>query len=456
MFPGPGPADVWANGGIMNQLAVDLNEKITSANAEVFAMLSDLGKRIYFPSKGILSQSAEAKKLAKRFNATIGTAMENGVAMHLDSVMSSITGISANDALLYAPSPGLPALREAWQRKNQHDNPTLAGAPLSLPIVTNGLSHALSLVADLFINPGDTVIMPDMNWDNYHLNFYERCGAAIRYFKFFADRGEGLDLEAYRQAMAAARPGDKILVILNFPNNPSGYTPSSSEEEVLAAELLAAAERGVRVITLVDDAYFGLFFTADTSKQSFFTRIAGRHPRLLAIKADAATKEVYVWGLRVGFLTFSVGGAPTGSPLYAALEDKTAGLIRSTISNCSALSQSIILKALNHPDFFSQREAKSAEMATRAHRVRAVLDNPDFTPHFSAYPFNSGYFMCLKIKRHNANTLRLHLLNNYGIGTIAITDTNLRIAFSCLEAGDIAELFACVCQACRDLDGQNA
>lgn len=439
----------------MNQLAVDLNERITSTNTEVYEMLSALGKRIYFPSKGILSQSAEAKKLAKRFNATIGTAMENGVAMHLDSVMGSITGISANDALLYAPLPGVLALRDAWQRKNLRDNPALNDIPLSLPVVTNGLSHALALVADLFVNPGDTVIMPDMNWDNYHLNFHERCGADIRYFKFFAESGGGLDLDSFSQTIKAVKNGEKIVVVLNFPNNPSGYTPTDAEEEVMATELLAAAARGVRVIALVDDAYFGLFFTRSTPKQSFFTRIAGRHNRLLAIKADAATKEVYVWGLRVGFLTFSVGGAPTGSPLYTALEEKTAGLIRSTISNGSALSQNIILKALNHPDFFSQREAKSAEMAARANRAREVLDNPDFTPHFSAYPFNSGYFLCLKIKHHNANTLRLHLLNHYGIGTIAITDTNLRIAFSCLETNDIAELFACICQACRDLDAQN-
>ena len=70
----------------MNPLAQELNQKIVAANPHVFAMLSDLGKEIFFPSKGILSQSAEASKQAKRFNATIGTAMSDGQAMFLPSI----------------------------------------------------------------------------------------------------------------------------------------------------------------------------------------------------------------------------------------------------------------------------------------------------------------------------------------------------------------------------------
>lgn len=92
---------------MLNPLAVSLNEKIEAESPVAFSMLSTLGKRIFFPSKGILSQSAEAKKLAKNFNATIGTALEEHKAMHLSCVMDQLPGLSPNDALLYAPSSGL-------------------------------------------------------------------------------------------------------------------------------------------------------------------------------------------------------------------------------------------------------------------------------------------------------------------------------------------------------------
>ena len=104
----------------MNPLAESLNAVISREAPHLFEMLSELGKRFYFPSKGILSQSAEAKKKATRFNATIGTALENGEAMHLDCLMGQLPGISPDDALLYASSPGNQKLREAWQIGRAH------------------------------------------------------------------------------------------------------------------------------------------------------------------------------------------------------------------------------------------------------------------------------------------------------------------------------------------------
>ena len=80
----------------MNDLAYQLNEQICSVNPIVFEMLSSLGKRIYFPSKGILSQSAEAHKLAKNFNATLATAMDGTTAMNPPCVMDNPPAISPN------------------------------------------------------------------------------------------------------------------------------------------------------------------------------------------------------------------------------------------------------------------------------------------------------------------------------------------------------------------------
>ena len=60
----------------MNPLAQELNQTIEQKSPQVHGMLSDLGKNMFFP-KGILSQSAEAKEKANRFNATIGIATED-------------------------------------------------------------------------------------------------------------------------------------------------------------------------------------------------------------------------------------------------------------------------------------------------------------------------------------------------------------------------------------------
>ena len=73
----------------LNPQAEELNEIIKKNNKNVYEMLSDKGRAIFFPKKGILSQSAEAK--GKKINATIGIALEDdGTPMRLKSIAKKI------------------------------------------------------------------------------------------------------------------------------------------------------------------------------------------------------------------------------------------------------------------------------------------------------------------------------------------------------------------------------
>ena len=72
----------------MNKLAEELNSILEKNSPSLFGMLSDYGKRIYFP-KGIISQSAEAKQKANKFNATIGIAKDKDGPLFLDCVHHS-------------------------------------------------------------------------------------------------------------------------------------------------------------------------------------------------------------------------------------------------------------------------------------------------------------------------------------------------------------------------------
>ena len=98
----------------MNPLAVELNDFLKKNSIHTYEMLSEVGKNLYFP-KGILTQSAEAKEKAHKFNATIGMATEKGHPMYLPSVMDQIKGLEPEEALTYAPSFGIMPLRKAWK-----------------------------------------------------------------------------------------------------------------------------------------------------------------------------------------------------------------------------------------------------------------------------------------------------------------------------------------------------
>ena len=133
-------------------------------------------------------------------------------------------------------------------------------------------------------------------------------------------------------------------MLLNFPNNPTGYTPSVSEAQAIVQVLKDAAASGTKLVVLLDDAYFGLFYE-DSIKESLFGLLAESHPNILPVKIDGATKENYVWGLRVGFITYAAT-----PDVLDALEQKTKGIIRGTISSGSHISQTILLESLQSED----------------------------------------------------------------------------------------------------------
>lgn len=432
---------------MMNELAGQLNESIKSGNEHVYDMLSTLGKEIYFPKEGILSQSAEAAAHAKKYNATIGIATEKGIPMHLSVIQDKLSAFHPRDLYGYAPPAGKPELRTVWHQKMLRENPSLEGKSISTPIVTNALTHGLSIVADLFAEQGDAIIYPDKNWENYELTFgIRRHGESVNYPLFTEDfkfNSAGLT-----DALLAQQDKGKAIVLLNFPNNPTGYTPSREEGEEIVAAILKAAEAGINVVVVSDDAYFGLFFE-DSLKESLFGKLANLHPRILAIKIDGATKEEFVWGFRVGFITY----ASENKELLAALEQKTLGIIRATISSGPHPSQTFVLEALKAPEFPEQQEEKFHIMKGRANKVKSLLDSGKYGEDvWTYYPFNSGYFMCLKLHTVSAEALRLHLIHNYGLGTIALGETDLRIAFSCIEEENLEDLFDLVYSGIRDLE----
>ena len=432
----------------MNPLAVELNDTIRDANQHVLGMLSELGQRLYFP-KGILSQSAEAKKKANVCNATIGMAREGGEAMHVQSVMKWLSGLTPSEALGYAPATGNPDLRQRWLDLMVEQNPALRERRVSLPIVTNGITHGLSLVADLFADAGDAVVVPDKLWGNYRMIFGIRREAEIVEYPFFGPQG-GLDTAALAQALAAQKDR-KAIVILNFPNNPTGYSPTEAEAVEIASILKAAAQSGQRLVVVCDDAYFGLFYDDVVRSESLFSLLAEADERLLAVKLDGATKELYVWGLRMGFLTLSVGCGADPEPLYEALGKKVAGAIRGAISNCSQLGQSILLKALAEPSLAGELEEKCTVLRDRALKARELAAAPQFAEAWEPYPFNSGYFMCVRLRQIDGETFRSHVLDQHGIGVIATGGNDVRIAFSCVELDQLPHLFETMFQAVQEL-----
>jgi aspartate/methionine/tyrosine aminotransferase len=428
-------------------LAELANSVIREDCPQLFELLSERGRAFFFPTKGILAQGAEARQKARVANATIGIAVEDGEPMFLACLDRYFAGLSVGERYDYAPSHGKPALRQAWAQKQREETPSLDSQLVSNPVVTNALTHGLSVVGELFLDPGDEALSSELMWENYNLAWETRLGARISCYPFFDPALTGFNLEGFRQALRQ-RLGRKLMVSLNFPNNPSGYTPTRAEALAIVQILTEAAAAGSRLVVVCDDAYYGMFFDPACEPESLFGRLSRAHPNLLAVKVDGATKEEFAWGLRVGFITFGVQNGTAA--VYGALEDKTAGVIRAVVSSVTQSGQSIVLKALQDPDFRLQRAQKVAILRRRAEVTAVECRRPEYADCWDVYPFNSGYFMCLRLKGADADTIRMKLLDEYGVGTIALGEANLRVAFSCLTVEQIPAVFDAIAKAVRD------
>ena len=419
---------------MINPLAQELNKTLKGSIAD--SLMSEMGRRLYFPN-GIIFQGGEAAKDAHLANGTIGMAVSNGTPIELDSYKKLFPSLSPKETVAYAKTAGNPDFRKIWKEKIIEKNPLLKDKTFSLPVLVPGLTAVLSYVADLFVDKKHPLLASDPCWDNYELIASARCGGEFHQFKCFDENGFNLkDLE--RAMKADAKKYGSVRVILNFPQNPSGYSPTVDEAKEIVRIVKSIAESGKKVLVLSDDAYFGLNYEDNIEKQSLFAYLADLHENVLAIKADGPTKEDFAWGFRTGFITFASKGLTEAQ--YAALTTKFMAAIRSSVSCASTPSQSIVMHALMDPAHDKQKAELRTMLKRRYDAVRKFV-NTHTSSVLTPLPFNSGYFMSFYVKTGNAEAIRQKLLKEKGIGIIQIDTHTLRVAFSSIDEDKIEGVY---------------
>ena len=318
--------------------------------------------------------------------------------------------------------------------------------------MTVGLTHGLSLVADLFAGPDRSVAVATPFWGNYRQTFCLRRGA--RLVTGPAYRNGRFNAHAIVEALAGEEVGRPAVAILNFPSNPGGYSPTAAERRELVTGLLEEAERRPLVVVL-DDAYAGLVYEQDVPASSLFWELADRHPNLAPIKVDGATKELRFFGGRVGFLTFAL---PPDGGAAAALESKLKCLLRATVGSPPSASQVALIKTLRAGETQREIDEIRERLAARYRVLAGALSEVD-RELIEPLPFNSGCFALVELKQGlglDADQVRRELLQRYDTGLIAIAPRYLRIAFCSVRRPALPELVSRLEEAVRGLVGRGA
>lgn len=423
--------------------AQERNARLAALAPAVAEALSPLGRRAFFP-KGIPFQAGQAAQC--RINATIGQITDGaGMPLPLAPLQEKLAELPLKDAFLYSPIQGRDRARRVWHDKLLKEDARMA--QVHLPNVAAGICHALSMAADLFFGAGDTLIIPDLYWDNYEQVFLMRLEGDYETYPFYNAEG-GFNLEGLRATLA--KQGEKAHVLLNFPSNPSGYSPTPFELKAIAEVLIEAAQART-VVVYCDDAYHGLVFEPTATPKSLFFDLAeaaqsGRAPRLVPVKCDGVTKELSFFGGRVGFITF---GVPKEAA--AILSDKAMSLVRAGIGSPVGLSQYLIEEELLDPRHDAEFERLRDILGARYRLLKAALAKP--TPHWKVFPFNAGCFCLLELREGlDAEAVRQALIHDESVGVVNQGSRYLRLAFCSLKEEAIEPLVEALHRVCGKMN----
>ena len=214
---------------------------------------------------------------------------------------AAVTSIEAGETF-YSPNLGLPELRSALaaQVSRLHAPPVPIG-PERIAVTSSGVS-ALMLAQQALVEAGDEVVVVVPVWPNLAAQ-PAILGARVRRVSLRAGAGGvwSLDLDAL---LAAVTPATRVLIV-NAPNNPTGWTMSRAEQQALLAHC-----RRTGTWIVADEVYERLYYPQDLPPVGSdaaarlcapsFLDIAAPDDRLIVI--HSFSKSFLMTGWRLGSL----------------------------------------------------------------------------------------------------------------------------------------------------------
>ena len=307
---------------------------------------------------------AEMSALAVRsgaINLGQGFPDTDGPAAVLDAAVDAIRS-GQNQ---YPPGRGVPVLREAIARHQQHWY-GLSYDPDTEVLVTAGATEAIAAACLALCEPGDEVVVLEPAYDSYQASI--AMAGATPVFVTLHPPGYRLDVEALR---AAVTPRTRLLLV-NSPHNPTGTVLDPAE---LAAIAELAVEHDLVVVT--DEVYEHLTF--DGHAHVPLATLPGMRERTVAISSGGKTFNTTGW--KIGWLC-----APPA--LVTAVTTAKQFL---TYVNGGPF-QPAIAAGLDLPDAYFTGIA--AELEARRDDLCAGLDAAGFT----VFPPQGTYFVTVDIR----------------------------------------------------------
>ena len=447
----------------------------------LYNAFSDIGKRIFLP-EGIFYWAGRAKNEAELIG-TIGAAygfekdfIDGGNSEWLPCYLKEITeysSLSVKQIVPYASIGGLKETRKIWKNwiihkslYSEKDEALLSRLDkyITTPVITGGVTNGIFQGCTLFLNPNDYIIVPNKRWGNYDNIISKFIGAKVKTFDFF--KKNEINIEGLKVTInEIAKIQEKVVILLNFPNNPTGYVPTEKEGLNIVDTLKdCQMSHNKPIIILIDDAYEPYIFEDNVLNKSIFYDLHQLDENVIPIKLDGITKELLIYGGRIGFITLGIKPSWIGNEeeleaLKNELHNKFEGFNRSTISNCNHFYQVLTHKLFLEKgieQIIQSRDAVKNLLKNRYECINFELRKIN-NPNISIDPNSGGFFLFVNLNPNQIKATEFadRLLKEYKVGIIPIEklDENvngIRIAYCSIDLSKIPELVKRINSALND------
>ena len=221
--------------------------------------------------------------MAKQYDDVIDFTLGDPDVPTPKAICDAAYNAAINGKTHYAPNAGLPALREAIAKQVSKENGIEYTA--NNVAVTIGATEAVYLSFMACINPGDEVIILAPYWVQYE-NIVKLLGGKPVIIDTFKEGFEP-DLDVIFKAINKKTKA----IVVNSPNNPSGYIYEDTFLEVLSE--MASANN---ILIIDDEAYRSLVYDGEYSS---IAKYCGKEDIVII---NSFSKEFAMTGWRVGYV----------------------------------------------------------------------------------------------------------------------------------------------------------
>lgn len=353
-------------------------------------------------------------------DATIGSLYnEQGSIVAFDTIFNSLKGLDNAVLAKYAASfTGNPDFKQHVLEWIVPSENTLEKEVIATP----GGTGAVGMTISECLEPGQSVILPNIAWGSYNLMAQMNNINVVNYSLFDGDHFNMTSFkEACEQVMASQ---DRLVIVINDPcHNPTGYSMSDAEWDAVIEYLNQCAQTH-SVVLLNDIAYID-FSTRGQAAKDYMTKFNNIDDNVAVVVAFSISKSMTSYGLRCGAAILMTQQKEGVQELKIVFEKDA----RATWSNINNGAMAMFVDVLdNHKEEYDQeRESYVRLLEERANCFTSQADQVGL----AYYPYKEGFFVTLSMDNETRDKFHEALMEQH-IYTVKVNQ-GIRVAVCSLS-----------------------